>query len=172
MFIADPQYELVAPKRVGRFADTIRKVLVNGLATRFFVQPKVARKFLPEAVEQWGRWRRLEGGDIMILFPNAWTASFVRVCVNYCTVKCFSTLIYLCLNSMNNLSIETSAIKTFRKSSSFKRSSGNYLHPSSSSPFSKSNKGASKCLCCGYSASSRHFTRRSRGAADSIPLTK
>jgi hypothetical protein len=41
------------------------KVLVNGLATRFCVWSTVARKFLPEDVEQWGKLRRLEGGDIM-----------------------------------------------------------------------------------------------------------
>jgi len=46
----------------------IRKVLVNCLATRFCVKPTVARKFLPEAVEQWGKLRqeatqrRLGGG--------------------------------------------------------------------------------------------------------------
>jgi hypothetical protein len=44
---------------VGRLDDTIRKVLVNGLATRFCVEPKVAKKLLPEAVEQWGKLRRL-----------------------------------------------------------------------------------------------------------------
>jgi hypothetical protein len=72
--------------RVGRLDDTIRKVLVNGLATRFCVQPKVARKFLPEAVEQWGKLRRLEGGDIMHaddIVPKRMDgrdASFVRVC--------------------------------------------------------------------------------------------
>jgi len=76
----------VAPKRVGRLDDTIRKVLVNGLATRFYVQPKVAKKFLPEAVEQWGKLRRLEGGDIMHahdIVPKRMDgrdASFVRVC--------------------------------------------------------------------------------------------
>ena len=76
----------MAPKQVGRLDDTIRKVLVNGLATRFSVQPKVARKFLPEAVEQWGKLRRLEGGDIMHahnIVPKRMDgrdASFVRVC--------------------------------------------------------------------------------------------
>ena len=76
----------MAPKRVGRFDDTIRKVLVNGLATRFYVQPKVTKKFLPEAVEQWGKLRRLEGGDIMHahdIVPkhmDGRDASFVRVC--------------------------------------------------------------------------------------------
>ena len=55
----------MAPKRVGRLDDTIRKVLTHGLATRFCVLPRVAKKFLPEDVEQWGKLRRLEGGDIM-----------------------------------------------------------------------------------------------------------
>jgi hypothetical protein len=50
---------------VGGLDDPIRKVLVNGLATQFCVQPNVARKFLPEVVEQWGKLRHLEGGDIM-----------------------------------------------------------------------------------------------------------
>ena len=55
----------MALKRLGHLDDTIRKVLVNGLATRFHVTPAVARKFLPKDVEQWGKLRRLEGGDIM-----------------------------------------------------------------------------------------------------------
>jgi hypothetical protein len=65
---------------------TTRKVLVNGLATRFCVQSKVAEKLLPEAVEQWGKLRRLEGGDIMHahdIVPKRMDgrdASFVRVC--------------------------------------------------------------------------------------------
>jgi hypothetical protein len=71
---------------VGRLDDPIRKILVNGLATRFYVQPKVARKFLPEAIEQWGKLRRLEGGDIMHadnIVPKRMDgrdASFVREC--------------------------------------------------------------------------------------------
>ena len=75
----------MAPKLVGCLNDTIRKVLVNGLATRFCVQPKVARKFLPEMVEQWGKLRRLEGGDIMHAHESVSKrmdgrdASFVRV---------------------------------------------------------------------------------------------
>ena len=55
----------MAPKRVGPLDDTICKVLMNGLATRFSVSPQVARKFLLEDVEQWGKLCRLEGGDIM-----------------------------------------------------------------------------------------------------------
>ena len=84
-FITDPQYELVAPKRVDCLDKMIRKVLVNCLATRFCVKPTVARKFLPEAVEQWGKLRRLEGGDIMHaddIVPkrmDSRDASFVRV---------------------------------------------------------------------------------------------
>ena len=76
----------MAPKRVGCLDDTICKVLVNGLATRFCVQPRVARKFLPEDVEQWGKMCRLEGGDIMHahdIVPKRMDgrdASFVRVC--------------------------------------------------------------------------------------------
>ena len=75
----------MAPKREGHLDDTIRKVLVNGLATRFSVEPKVARKHLPDVVEQWGKLRRLEGGDIMHahgIVPKRMDgrdASFVRV---------------------------------------------------------------------------------------------
>jgi hypothetical protein len=50
---------------VGPLDKATRKVLTNGLATRFCVSPRVAGKFLPEVVEQWGKLRRLEGGDIM-----------------------------------------------------------------------------------------------------------
>ena len=55
----------MAPKQVGCLDDTICKVLVNSLATQFCVQPKVTSKFLPEEVEQWGKLRHLEGGNIM-----------------------------------------------------------------------------------------------------------
>jgi len=55
----------VAAERVGRIDETMRKVLMNGLATRFCVGPKVARKILLKAVKQRGKLRRLEGGDIM-----------------------------------------------------------------------------------------------------------
>ena len=76
----------MALKRVGCLDNNIRKVLVNGLATRFCVESKVTRKFLPEDVEQWGKLRRLEGGDIMHvdnIVPKRMDgrdASFVRVC--------------------------------------------------------------------------------------------
>src|SRR5713226_1278248 len=78
----------------------------------------------------------------IILFPNAWMAEMhlSSMYVNYCTwiVKCLLKLIYLYLfpNSMSNLLIETSAIKTFPKSLSFKCFLGNFS-PSLSSPFPK-----------------------------------
>jgi len=59
---------------------------MNGLVTWFSVQPKVARKFLLEAVEQWGKLCCLEGGDIMHVHDivakhmDSRDASFVHVC--------------------------------------------------------------------------------------------
>jgi len=70
---------------VGPLDQAIRKVLTNGLATRFCVSPRVTRKFLPELVEQWGKLRRLEGGDIMHTHDivskhmDSRDASFIRV---------------------------------------------------------------------------------------------
>ena len=55
----------MAPKQVGPLDTGIRTVIANGLATRFDVRPDVIKKFLPEKFEQWGKLRRLEGGDIM-----------------------------------------------------------------------------------------------------------
>ena len=75
----------MGPTRVGRLEDTIHKVLTNGLATRFCVSPRVVGKFLPKVVEQWGKLRRLEGGDIMHAHEivserkDGQDASFVRV---------------------------------------------------------------------------------------------
>ena len=75
----------MAPKRVGRLDNVTRKVLTNGLATRFGVSSMVARKFLPEVIEQWGKLRRLEGGDIMHAHGivskrmDGRDASFIRV---------------------------------------------------------------------------------------------
>jgi len=45
--------------------DTMYKVLTNGLVTWFSVRRRVTRKFLPDNIEQWGKLRCLEGGDIM-----------------------------------------------------------------------------------------------------------
>ena len=55
----------MAPKVLGPLGDTMRKVLTNGLVTRFSVGRRVARKFLLDNIEQWGKLCRLEGGDIM-----------------------------------------------------------------------------------------------------------
>jgi len=75
----------VAPKVVGPLGDTIHNVLKNGLATWFGVEPNVARKFLPDNIEQWGKLRHLEGGDIMHMHDivskrmDGRDASFIRV---------------------------------------------------------------------------------------------
>ena len=80
-------------KRVAPLDNTIRKVITNGLATWFCVLPRVARKFIPEDVEQWGKLCRLEGGDIMHahdIVPKRMDgrdASFIRV--RDLIVKCF-----------------------------------------------------------------------------------
>ena len=55
----------MAPKVVGPLGDSVRKVLTNGLATQFCILANVARKFLPDDIEQWGKLHCLEGGDIM-----------------------------------------------------------------------------------------------------------
>jgi len=55
----------MAPKQVAPLIKAIRKVITNGLATWFRALPKLVRKFIPEDIEQWGKLRRLEGGDIM-----------------------------------------------------------------------------------------------------------
>jgi len=75
----------VAPKVVGPLGDTMRKVLTNGLVTRFGVGRRVARKFLLDNIEQWGKLHRLEGGDIMHAHEivskrmDGRDASFIRV---------------------------------------------------------------------------------------------
>ena len=75
----------MAPKVVGPLGDIMCKVLVNGLATRFCVSPNVARKFLPDNIEQWGKLRCLEGGDVMHAHDivskrmDGRDASFIRV---------------------------------------------------------------------------------------------
>ena len=70
---------------MGPLKNSIRTILTNGLATRFCVSSRVARKFLPEDIEQWGKLRRLEGGDIMHThdvaskYMSGRDASFIRV---------------------------------------------------------------------------------------------
>ena len=75
----------MAPKHVATLDNFICKILTNGLVTRFSVSSRVAGKFLLEVVEQWGKLRRLEGGDIMHAHDivsqrkDGQDASFVRV---------------------------------------------------------------------------------------------
>ena len=71
---------------MGTLDPPIRKVLTNSLVTRFGVSLNVAKKFLPEVVEQWGKLHRLEGGDIMHAHDiiskrrDGRDASFICVC--------------------------------------------------------------------------------------------
>jgi len=64
----------------------VRKVLVSGLATRFDVLSRVAKKIIPEVIEQWGKLCCLEGGDIMHAHKivsrcrDGQDASFVCMC--------------------------------------------------------------------------------------------
>ena len=75
----------MTPKRVAPLKKSIRNIITNGLATRFRVLPRVVRKYLLVDVEQWGRLRRLEGGDIMHAHGivrermDGRDASFIRV---------------------------------------------------------------------------------------------
>jgi len=64
----------------------IHKVITNSLATWFRALPKVVRKFILEDIEQWGKLRHLEGGDIMHVHDivpkrmDGQDASFIHVC--------------------------------------------------------------------------------------------
>ena len=129
----------MAPKRVGTLDPTIRKVLTNGLVTRFGISLEVAKKFLPKVVEQWGKLRRLEGGDIMHAHDivsrcaDGRDVSFIRVReLVFLEMTDFNAL----PNSMSNLLIETTAIETFPWISSYEHFLGNFA-TSLSSPFLK-----------------------------------
>ena len=82
----------MAPKLEGPLDDAIRTILTNGLVTRFGVTFNVAGKFIPEVVEQWGKLRRLEGGDIMhahdIVSKRMDGRDTSFVCVRELIVKC------------------------------------------------------------------------------------
>jgi len=86
----------VTPSRVGTLNKAIRKVLMNGLATRFGVFPRVARKYLPEDVEQWGKLRCLEGGDIM----HAYKIVSKRMDGRDATFICVRDLIVTCVREV------------------------------------------------------------------------
>ena len=64
----------------------IRKVLASGLATWFNVSSRVAKKIIPEVIEQWGKLCHLEGGGLMHAHKiisrcrDGQDASFVHVC--------------------------------------------------------------------------------------------
>jgi hypothetical protein len=101
---------------VGPLDRDIRKALASGLATRYDVLLKVAKKYIPEHVEQWGKLRRLEGGDIMHAHDivskrmDGRDATFIRVRDLNCCMFSESNPVLSWPNSMNNSSIETGAI--------------------------------------------------------------
>jgi hypothetical protein len=55
----------MSPRVITELSTGYRKVIISGLRTRYDISAAVARKIIPVAVEQWGKLRRLEGGDIM-----------------------------------------------------------------------------------------------------------
>jgi len=122
----------MAPKLEGPLDDAIRTILTNSLVTRFGVTFNVAGKFIPEVIEQWGKLRRLEGGDIMHTHDivsnrmDGQDASFV--CVRELIVKCSYkiTYFYILPNSMSNSVTKMSNFQTFPKFSSYKLSLGNF----------------------------------------------
>ncbi|KAI0052234.1 hypothetical protein FA95DRAFT_1669516, partial [Auriscalpium vulgare] len=82
---ADPQYILLFPKAVGPVEQGTRKVLASALATRYSISVAAAKKYLPNELEQWGKVRRLEGGDMMhargLVSDGGRDASYVRYSV-------------------------------------------------------------------------------------------
>jgi hypothetical protein len=52
---------------VGPLDPPICKVLMNALVTRFSVLLNVAKKLLPEVIDQWGKLYHLEGRDIIYM---------------------------------------------------------------------------------------------------------
>ncbi|KAI0052945.1 hypothetical protein FA95DRAFT_1482442 [Auriscalpium vulgare] len=83
--ISLPQYpkcRLLFPRVVGPVSRGIQNALTSALATRYGVTNTTARRHLPAQLEQWGKIRRLEGGDMMharALVPERGRdASYVR----------------------------------------------------------------------------------------------
>ena len=132
----------MAPKRVGPLDNAIRKVLTNSLATRFCVSSTVAGKFLPKVVEQWGKLRRLEGGDIMHAVDivskcvDGRDASFIRVRELIAKYSWKITYLSFLPNSTSNSLIETGVIEMLPMISSYNRFLGNF-GASLSFPFPK-----------------------------------
>jgi hypothetical protein len=75
----------MAPSRKGTISKGYEKVIISALRTRYRIGVKDAKNILPTVFEQWGKLRRLEGGDTMHardLVPDrlrSRDASFVRV---------------------------------------------------------------------------------------------
>jgi len=86
----------MALSQVGTLNKAICKVLTNGLATQFGVFPRVARKYLPEDVEQWGKLCHLEGGDIM----HAYKIVSKRMDGQDATFICVHDLIVTCVQEV------------------------------------------------------------------------
>ncbi|KAI0061239.1 hypothetical protein BV25DRAFT_1870912 [Artomyces pyxidatus] len=80
-----PKCVLVKPRVVGAVSSGIRNAIAAAIATRYDVNMRVARQQIPAQLEQWGKVRRLEGGDMMharaLVAESGRDASYVRYTV-------------------------------------------------------------------------------------------
>jgi hypothetical protein len=126
----------MAPSKKGEISKGHRKVLISALRTRYRIRSLDAAKILPTAVEQWGKVRRLEGGDTMYareLVPDRQTsrdASFVRV-RSESSKKLVCQLMISSVTSSKLSSIKTHSTDTVLKNSSPQHSLVSYCSSSS-----------------------------------------
>lgn len=93
LYLLDPTILLLSP-HTERLAVTpqLKNKIIKYLATAFPVRGNIVRNYIPESLEQWGRMRMTNGGDLIhargyhTLRPDGRDASFVRVST-FCPLK-------------------------------------------------------------------------------------
>ena len=65
MFL-DPTCTLLYPKSTEQLPSNVLDRISAALATRYNVSKVVAKRQIPKQIDQWGKVRRIDGGDTMV----------------------------------------------------------------------------------------------------------
>ena len=63
---SDPTCTLLHPHSTSPLPSNVRDRISAALATRYNVTKSIAKNYLPDCIDQWGKIRRMDGGDTMV----------------------------------------------------------------------------------------------------------
>lgn len=83
----DPTCTLLPPHSVDPLPHVVLDRISVALATRYDIPKRIAKNHVPDCIEQWGKVRRIDGGDTMVAAllrcanQDRRDATHIRVCI-------------------------------------------------------------------------------------------